>query len=58
VGVVGGRQAGTDVQELADLGLTGQVADGPGEELREARAMSTISGKTSRYWSPAARSTG
>jgi hypothetical protein len=33
VGVVGGRQAGADVQELANLGLTGQVADGAGEEL-------------------------
>jgi len=32
VGVVGGRQAGADVEELADAGLTGQVADRTGEE--------------------------
>jgi hypothetical protein len=32
VGVVGGRQAGADVQELADLRLAGQVPDGAGEE--------------------------
>ena len=33
MGLVGGRQAGADVQELPDLRLTGQGADGPGEEL-------------------------
>jgi hypothetical protein len=33
VGLVGGRQAGADVQELSDLRLTGQVPDRPGEEL-------------------------
>jgi hypothetical protein len=32
VGVVGGGQAGADVQELADARLAGQVADGPGEK--------------------------
>jgi hypothetical protein len=58
VGVVGGGQAGADVQELADLRLTGQVADGTGEEPPGGAATSKISGKTSRYWSPAARSTG
>jgi hypothetical protein len=33
VGLVGGGQASADVQELPDLRLTGQVADGTGEEL-------------------------
>jgi hypothetical protein len=32
VGVVGGGQAGADVQELADAGLAGQVADGTGQK--------------------------
>jgi hypothetical protein len=32
VGVVGGGQAGADVQELADPNLTSQVRDGTGEE--------------------------
>jgi hypothetical protein len=36
VGVVGRRQAGADVEELADPGLAGQVADGADEELAGA----------------------
>ena len=44
VRVVGGRQAGADVQELADLRLAGQVPDGAVRNFREARATSTISG--------------
>jgi hypothetical protein len=32
VGVVGGGQAGADVEELADARLTGQVLDRAGEE--------------------------
>jgi hypothetical protein len=36
VGVVGGGQAGADVQELADPGLAGQVGDGPDEERARA----------------------
>ena len=32
MGVVGGGQPGADVQELADPGLAGQVADGVGQE--------------------------
>jgi hypothetical protein len=32
VGVVGRRQPGADVEELADAFLGGQVADGPGQE--------------------------
>jgi len=32
VGVVGGRQAGADVLELADARLAGQVADRAGQE--------------------------
>jgi hypothetical protein len=32
VRVLGGRQAGADVQELADAGLAGQVADRPAEK--------------------------
>lgn len=30
--VVGGRQAGADVEELPDTGLLGQVTDGPPEQ--------------------------
>jgi hypothetical protein len=58
VGIVGSRQAGADVQELADLRLTRQVPDGTGEELPGGAGDVEDSGKTSRYWSPAARSTG
>jgi len=32
VGVVGGGQAGADVEELADAGVTGQIPDHAGEE--------------------------
>ena len=34
--VVHGRQARPDIQELADAGLTGQVADRPGQEVPDA----------------------
>jgi hypothetical protein len=44
VGVLGGGQAGADVQELPEAGLAGQVATARVRNRREARATSTISG--------------
>jgi hypothetical protein len=50
-------QAGTDVQELADPASLARNRTARARKYRAARAASTICGKSSRYWSPAARST-
>jgi hypothetical protein len=56
VGVVGGGQAGADVEELADPGLADEMADGAAQEGRSARAESTMSGMRASMWSPTALS--
>jgi hypothetical protein len=57
MGVVGGRQPGADVEELADGFLAGQVPDRPAQNARSARAWATMLGSIAATLSPACRST-
>ena len=57
VGVVGGRQAGADVEELAYALLVGQVADGASQEVPARDGHVDEPGKIPLIWSPISRST-
>ena len=57
VGVVDGRQARADVQELADPRLKGQVAHGPGQERPASTGDVDDAGVDLDVLSPASRST-
>jgi hypothetical protein len=57
-GIVGGRQAGADVEELADLRFTSQKPYRADQKLPRPAGASTIPGNTSTNWLPAAQSTG
>jgi hypothetical protein len=56
VGVVRRRDAGADVEELADAGLAGQIADERARKARVLRTEATGPGKASTASSPASRS--
>jgi hypothetical protein len=56
VRVARGRDAGADVEELADSRFPGQVADGPPEERPVGPRVKIISGQISISSSAAARS--
>jgi len=56
VHVVGARQAGADVQELADPGLPGQVPDGAPQEGRFSRTAVRTAGQLCIAFCPVSRS--
>jgi len=56
VQVVGARQAGADVQELADPGLPGQVPDGGARKARFSRTAVRTAGQLCIAFCPVSRS--